>query len=143
MAAQHLLTIGELSRRTGVAPSALRYYEELGLMPPAQRTSGQRRYGEPAVQLVGMILSLRDVGFSLGEMKALLGTRSQLSGNWRELARRKITELDERIEQAEVARLALQHALRCRHPDLRGCPSFAGVLAARLAGRPLNEAHVH
>ena len=48
--------IGELADRTGVAPSALRYYEELGLLPPAPRVSGQRRYGPAAVEAVGMIL---------------------------------------------------------------------------------------
>jgi DNA-binding transcriptional MerR regulator len=53
---QPLLTIGELSKRTGVAPSALRYYEELGLIPRALRASGQRRYEISAVRLVGMIL---------------------------------------------------------------------------------------
>jgi MerR-like DNA binding protein len=54
-----LLTIGELARRAGVATSALRYYEELGLLPTAARISGQRRYPESAVGLVGIILLLR------------------------------------------------------------------------------------
>jgi MerR family regulatory protein len=60
-----LLTIGELARRAGVATSALRYYEELGLLPAPTRVSGQRRYPESAVGLVGIILLLREVGFSL------------------------------------------------------------------------------
>jgi DNA-binding transcriptional MerR regulator len=59
-----LLTIGELARRGGVAASALRYYEQIGLLSVPSRVSGQRRYPESVVGLVGMILLLRDVGFS-------------------------------------------------------------------------------
>jgi DNA-binding transcriptional MerR regulator len=135
--------IGELADRTGVAPSALRYYEELGLLPPAPRVSGQRRYGPAAVEAVGMILLLRDIGFSLSEVKALTGSRARSPDAWRALAHQKLAELDERIARAEAARLALQHALRCRHDELLDCPNFAGVLAARLAGRSLAEAHDH
>ena len=60
-----LLTIGELAQRTGVARSALRYYEDLDILQPNDRRSGQRRYGEAAVALIGAILLLREVGFSL------------------------------------------------------------------------------
>jgi DNA-binding transcriptional MerR regulator len=136
-------SIGELSRRTGVAASALRYYEELGLLPPAPRVSGQRRYGRLAVDLVGMILLLREIGFSLAEIKAFVSAQGRARDGWRDLARQKLAELDERISKAEAARGALQHALRCRHEDLRDCPNFAGVLAGTLAGQPLERAHAH
>jgi MerR family redox-sensitive transcriptional activator SoxR len=138
-----VLTIGELARRTNVAPSALRYYEDLGLMPPPSRVSGQRRYPASSVELVGVILFLRDVGFSLAEMKALMATRSRSPGGWRDLVRRKLTELEDQIARSEVAKVALEHALRCRHDDLLGCPNFWGVVAARLAGTPLEESHAH
>jgi DNA-binding transcriptional MerR regulator len=138
-----LLTIGELARRTRVAPSALRYYEDLGLMPPASRVSGQRRYPGSAVELVGVILFLRDVGFSLAEMKALMATRSPSPDDWRELVRRKLTELEEQIARSEVAKVALEHALRCSHDDLLDCPNFWGVVAERLAGTPLERTHAH
>jgi DNA-binding transcriptional MerR regulator len=141
--ADQLMTIGELARRTGVAPSALRYYEELGLLPPACRTAGQRRYDASAVDRVGMILLLRDVGFSLSEMKALMAARSQSLDAWRELARIKLAELDERIARAQAARTALQHGLRCEHVDFFDCPNFTRVLAARMAGQSLEEAHRH
>lgn len=138
--ADQSFTIGELARRTGVAPSALRYYEELGLMPPAGRISGKRRYDQAAARGVGMILFLRDVGFSLAEIKSLLTSRS--SGGWRELAGQKVAELDEHIFRAHVARVALQHALACSHEDLLDCPNFAAALDAKLAGKPLEEAHL-
>ncbi len=136
------ITIGELGRRTGLAPSALRYYEELGLLPAPSRASGKRRYDASAVQLVGVILLLRDVGFGLAEIKdlfAMPGSRDE----WRTAARRKLDELDEQIHKTQVARVALEHALRCRHDELIECPNFLHTIASRLAGKPLEEAHTH
>jgi DNA-binding transcriptional MerR regulator len=137
------LTIGELAKRTGVATSALRYYEELGLMPTPVRVSGQRRYPESAVGLVGVILLLRDVGFSLRESKAFLASRTQPVDSWRSLAQRKLAGLDEQIAKAQTAKEAITHALRCPHDDITKCPNFTNVIAARLAGQPLEEAHSH
>jgi DNA-binding transcriptional MerR regulator len=136
-----LLTIGEFARRAGVASSALRYYEELGLLPPAARISGQRRYPESAVGLVAIILLLRDAGFSLAEQKALMASRAAAHDDWQRLARRKLAELDEQITKAQTAREAIDHALRCPHEDLFECPNFASVIAARLTGQPLHQAH--
>jgi DNA-binding transcriptional MerR regulator len=98
------LTIGELAKRTGVATSALRYYEELGLLPAPVRVSGQRRYPESAVGLVGTILLLRDVGFSLGESKAVLASRPQAVDSWRSHTQRKLADLDEQIAKARPPR---------------------------------------
>jgi len=137
------LPIGALARRTGVATSALRYWEELGLMPAPVRISGQRRYPESAVGLVGVILLLRDVGFSLRESKAFLASRTQAVEGWRRLAQRKLAHLDEQIVKAETARKAITHALHCPHDDITTCRNFANVVAARLAGQPLEEAHQH
>ena len=138
-----LLTIGELARGTRVATSALRYYEELGLLPRPTRVSGQRRYPPSTVELVGVILFLRDVGFALGEMKTLMAARARSPDVWRNLVRRKVADLDDQIAKAGIARIALEHALRCRHEDLLECPNFWDVVASRLAGKPLDEAHAH
>ena len=137
------LTIGELAKRTGVATSALRYYEELGLMPAPVRISGQRRYPESAVGFVGVILLLRDVGFSLRESKAFLGSRTPAVDGWRRLAQGKLADLDEQIAKAQTAREAITHALHCPHDDITTCPNFTNLIAARLAGQPLAEAHPH
>jgi DNA-binding transcriptional MerR regulator len=135
------LTIGELARRCGVATSALRYWEELGLLPAPERVSGQRRYPRSSVELVGEILLLRDVGFTLRELKALIGTRSSGAAGWRELHRRKLAELDQRIAQAQAARTAIAHGLACPHEDVHDCPTFGAGVAARLAGSSFEEAH--
>lgn len=137
------MTIGELARRTGVATSALRYWEELGLLPEPPRVSGQRRYPRSAVELVGEILVLRDVGFTLSEVKALRTSRTSGAKGWRELHQRKLAELDQRIAQAQAARTAIAHGMACPHEDVHECPHFHRVIAARLAGASLEEAHGH
>jgi MerR family redox-sensitive transcriptional activator SoxR len=137
------LTIGELARTTGIATSTLRYWEELGLLPTPARVSGQRRYPPSVVGLVGLILSLRDVGFTLRELQVLIASRSDGLDAWRELAQRKLAQLDERIAQTQAARTAIAHGLACQHQDILNCPNFVSVIAARLAGAPLQEAHPH
>ena|SRR5215207_259741 len=136
------LTIGELARRTGVATSALRYWERLGLMPRPTRVSGERRYPPSAVQDVGTILLLQDVGFSLRELKVFIASRPPMD-SWRQLVERKLAELDAEIARARVARAAVEHALHCPHEDILQCPSFTTAVSARLAGPPLQEANPH
>ncbi|MGK8490834.1 MerR family transcriptional regulator [Nocardia asiatica] len=135
------LTIGELASRTGVATSALRYWEDLGLLPVPDRVAGQRRYPPSAVGLVGMVLALQNVGFTLREIKAFIASRSPAEAGWRELYRRKLTELDQRIAQAQAARTAIAHGLACPHEDIVECPNFASGVTALLAGCSLEEAH--
>ena len=141
-----LLTIGELARRTGVAPSALRYYEELGLLPALARISGQRRYLESAVTIVAAIRLHGDAGFTLAEQKALMAP-GDAAPDWRELAQRKLVELDEQIARAQAARDAIRHGLRCprrdatQRPDFRAvCPDFQARISPRRAGQPMPSA---
>jgi DNA-binding transcriptional MerR regulator len=134
------LTIGELADRANVATSALRYWEGLGLLPAPVRISGQRRYPPSAVEQVGEILLLRDVGFSLRELKDL---RTRDTDGWRELLRRKLTELDRQLDRLQVARTAIAHGLACPHDDIHDCPTFAHGVLARAAGASLEEAHPH
>jgi DNA-binding transcriptional MerR regulator len=121
-----LLTIGDLARRAGVSASALRYYEEVGLLPPPARISGQRRYPESAAAAVAVILLLRDAGFTLAEQRALMAPRDG-TADWREIARRKLAELDERIARAQAAREAISHGLRCPRRDSAQRPDFQVV----------------
>jgi len=136
-----LLSIGELARRAGVTASALRYYEQLGLLPAPARISGQRRYPESAARLVGVILLYRDAGFTLAGQKALMATRDGTPGDRSQLMQRKLAELDEQIARAQAAREAIGHGLRCPHQDITQCPNFNAGITARLAGQPLSESH--
>jgi DNA-binding transcriptional MerR regulator len=136
-----LLTIGELAGRAGVATSAVRYYEELGLLPAPARISGQRRYPESAARLVAAILLYSDAGFTLTEQKTLLAAGTSAPAERRQLMRRKLAELDERITRAQAAREAITHGLRCPHEDITQCPNFNAGVSARLAGQPLSQSH--
>ena len=104
-----LVPIGELARRTGVASSALRYYEQLGLLAPAAR-----------------------LGFTLAEIRRLLAASSRGRRAWDQLAERKIAELDARIADAQRARELVEHVLECPHRDIPACPNFRSAVKARL-----------
>jgi DNA-binding transcriptional MerR regulator len=136
-----LLTIGELARRAGVSTAALRYYEEVGLLPPPARIAGQRRYPQSAARVVGAILLCSEAGFTLAEQKALLASPASTHGDRSQLMRRKLAQLDEQIARAQAAREAISHGLRCRHDDITQCPSFNAGVTARLAGQPLSRSH--
>jgi DNA-binding transcriptional MerR regulator len=139
--ADELVTIGELADRTGVAPSALRYYEERGLVSSVARLGGRRCYHPSAVETVGLIRLFQEVGFSLAEVGSFMASRAgPASGpGWRGVIAAKLAELDERIAKAEVARVALDHALHCPQDDLLDCPNLWGIVAARREGTPLRE----
>jgi DNA-binding transcriptional MerR regulator len=134
-----VLTIGQLAEQTGVPATTLRYYDELGLVHPASRTGGQRRYSVDARRAVGVVLLLRDLGFTLAEIARLLTEAPRRRATWESLARTKVDELDRLIDDATTARTALIHALDCPQRDLAACPTFWSIVDARLEGRALAE----
>lgn len=135
-----LVSIGELARRTGVAISALRYYDELGLVRPKTRAAGQRRYDASAVRAVATVVLLRDVGFSLAEIAELIAARTG-SAPWSALVNRKLHKLAEHEQQLQVARTLLEHARNCPANDPSRCPRFASIIDARLNGVTLEDSH--
>jgi DNA-binding transcriptional MerR regulator len=125
------LTIGELARQAGVAPSALRYYEKAGLLPSPARTSNRRQYDQAALGRIRIILLARDAGFSIRETRTFLngfpvGTRPAL--RWRAMARRKIAELDELTARLGQMRSLLDASFNCECRRLEDCER---LLAAR------------
>ena len=127
-----LLPIGELARRTGVATSALRYYERIGLLSPAARTGQRRHYTSSSAERVALIRLYQDAGFTLDEIGRMLAAKSQGRRGWGDLAERKMAELDARIADAQRAKKLIQHALDCPHTDLLTCPNFRSALDAHL-----------
>jgi DNA-binding transcriptional MerR regulator len=129
-----LLTIGELAEQLGIATSALRYYEELGLLEPAERRAGRRHYRRSAVETVGSILFLRDVGFTLTEIGQLRSSSADRPAR-RALLASKLEQLDRKALEISVAREALNHGLDCPAPDILSCPNFIAGVHERLAAR--------
>jgi DNA-binding transcriptional MerR regulator len=133
-----LLSIGELSERTGVPASTLRYYDELGLVRPATRASGRRRYAASAVRDVSVILFLREIGFSLTEIGRFIAGERQTT---REMIDRKLAELTEQQHRIEVARTALEHGRHCPASEPMKCSRFWSIIEGRMRGLSLEESH--
>jgi MerR family redox-sensitive transcriptional activator SoxR len=119
-----MLTIGEVARRAGLRTSALHYYEEVGVLPPAVRVSGQRRYDEAVLARLAVIRLAQELGFSVAEIRALVEGFDEAgvpSDRWRELAKRKLTEVDALISHAEQMKQLLEESLHCGCLTLDSC----------------------
>jgi DNA-binding transcriptional MerR regulator len=135
-----LLSIGELAERTGVPTSALRYYDELGLVRPTARDSaGRRRYAASAAQAVGVIRFLRDVGFTLADIGSFLAVDEPRSRQ--EIIDRKLAEVIEQQHQLEVAREVLEHGRQCPAGDPMNCSRFWSIIEGHAHGLSLEESH--
>ena len=118
------LRIGEVAARSGVASSAIRYYESEGLLPPPPRRSGRRVYDESTVDRLALIALAKSAGFTVAEIKQLVAAfrrRRPPSQRWRQLTRAKLAELDERIAEAERMKDVLRVVMACRCPTLEDC----------------------
>ena len=126
-----LLQIGELAKRAGVRPSAVRYYEERGLIEPQRRHGGKRVYDEKSVERLTLIVFAKSLGFSLDDIrKLLLGFPDEMpaGARWSHLAQQKLAALDVMSQQIDTMRAALHKISRCGCRDLEQC---AHALAAK------------
>src|SRR5690349_21808895 len=128
---QNEILIGELARRAGMRPSAIRYYESIGLLPEPERVAGRRRYAPDALQRLSVIGAAQRAGLSLDEIGQLLAASGgAVSERLRSIAERKLPEVDALIERALLVRTWLEAAAACRCPSLDECPLFDGQRAA-------------
>jgi DNA-binding transcriptional MerR regulator len=122
-----LLVIGEVARRTGKAASAIRYYEEIGLVEVATRISGRRHYRESVLRTLAVIDTAQRAGLNLDDIRLLLRAKPgdvTATERLRDVAERKLPDLRAAIERAEVVRGWLEAAARCCCPTLDDCPLF-------------------
>ena len=127
------LTIGQLAQRVGLNASAIRYYERVGVLPAAERESGQRRYGEDAVRRLEGLGVAKQAGFSLDEARLLLQSADAGTPVFeavRELAERKLPEVEALIARAQSMRSWLLAATDCSCTSLDVCGLFASQTAA-------------
>ncbi len=115
------MTIGEISRRTGIATSAIRYYERSGLLPKPPRHSGRRVYAPDILAKLAVVSFAKATGFRLREIRALFDSGRPYSKRLREQASAKMVEMDQRIAQAQAMKTLLRMALRCKCVDLDHC----------------------
>jgi MerR family redox-sensitive transcriptional activator SoxR len=134
------LTIGELSERSGIATSAIRYYEDLGLVTSRRTTGNQRRYERPMLRRLAFIRTAQRVGLSLEEIQdalsALPSNRTPTKADWSRLSRGWRPRLDAQIAQLERLRDTLDSCIGCGCLSLQRCrlSNPGDVVAARGPG---------
>ncbi len=127
-------TIGQLAGRFGLATHVLRHWEDVGLIEPAERVNGRRRYRPWHISRVATILLSKEAGFRLDEIKAILDAPDGPAR--KELLRRHRDELDRRLARIEASRQIVQHGIDCRAEDFTRCPNFVRIVEEMAAIRP-------
>jgi MerR family copper efflux transcriptional regulator len=130
------MTIGELSARFDLAPHVLRHWEAMGLLSPAARVNGRRRYSQDHITRVAMIVGGKSGGLSLEQLRGLLAARSP--DDRRELLERHHAELQRRIRDIEQSRAMIEHALDCDEHDFTRCPNFKRLVEDLAEGARLH-----
>lgn len=117
-------SIGEIAKRTGLRTSALRYYEEAGILPAAARAGGRRFYDADAIRRIDVLRFAQQAGFTLDEIKTLFhgfGAGTPLSTRWQSLARAKLVELDVQAKRIKRMKRALELGLKCGCVRVEDC----------------------
>ena len=119
------LNISEVAREVGLRSSAIRYYEKIGLLPPAERKGRQRRYDTTVLYRLAIIQRARQLGFTLDEIRQLFfgfSSVARASERWQQLSRRKLAELNNLMDSVkEVQRLLKKMMQHCRCETLDQC----------------------
>ena len=136
------LKIGEVSRRAGIAASAIRYYEKQGLIPQADRQGNARVYGPDILDRLALIGLAKSAGFTIAETRELVRgvARDTPPGpRWRDLARKKRTEVEARISEAQRMHRVLTLLTRCECPTFKQCTDAGCQQRDRsVGGRPFD-----
>lgn len=121
-------TISEVASRARLRPSAIRYYESIGLLPPPRRASGQRRYDASVLHRLAVIQLAQEAGFTMAEIGRLFydfEADTPASERWQALATQKLAEVDALIARAQgMKRLLEESLLKCRCLRLEECARY-------------------
>ena len=122
-------SIGEVARRAGLRPSALRYYESMGLLAPARRRATRRYYDPSVLGHLAVIAVAQQAGFTVAEIGLLLhGFEPDVtpSARWRAMAEQKLPEVEALIARAQTMKQILEEGLQCGCVDFAQCAIVAG-----------------
>lgn len=134
MSEQISLRIGELARAAGVRPSKIRFYERRGLLAPAERLGGQRRYERSVLRRLAIIDLARSAGFTLSEIQGLIdGDRASVSERWRSAAHRKLLQIDSLQSRLSHSRQLLLEGVDCACRDPWECQTLAELVTSHNA----------
>jgi DNA-binding transcriptional MerR regulator len=124
------MKIGELAGRAGLKPSAIRYYEQLGILEAPHRVGGQRRYAAHTLDRVLLVRFACDMGFTLAEIRLFLDglqNNAPVGPRWRKLAHTKIEQVNDTIQRSRRLKALLEHLLYCHCPSLQICVQRLGL----------------
>jgi len=118
------MAISDVARVFGLRTSAIRYYEQIGILPPPIRKNGRRRYDDSAIFRLAVVQRARETGFTLEEIRELFfgfteGTPPPK--RWHQLSQRKVAELRERIKRLQLMETLLKRVEECRCDALDQC----------------------
>ena len=109
-------SISQIAQKLGLRASAIRYYEQIGILEPTRRVSGQRRYDETVLYRLAVVRRAQQAGFTLDEVRQLFfgfSAGTPVSKRWKKIAQQKLAELDAKIEQIETMRKLLKKLVAC------------------------------
>ncbi|PIV74530.1 MAG: redox-sensitive transcriptional activator SoxR [Rhodobacteraceae bacterium CG17_big_fil_post_rev_8_21_14_2_50_65_11] len=133
-----MLPIGKIAKRTGVAVSAIRYYEAEGLVHPIRTEAGQRQFRRSDIRRISFVKIAQELGFSLSEIRAemrkLPEGRTPTRADWERISRRFRAVLDARIDRLERTRNKLDGCIGCGCLSLKSCALYNPDDAVRNRG---------
>lgn len=133
------LTIGQVARRTGLAVSAIRYYEDEGLVSPSRNGGGQRRFLRSDIRRLSFILIAQQMGFSLGEireqLKRLPRERTPTQSDWQRISRQFRQALEHRINMLTRMKDRLDGCIGCGCLSLANCALYNPADSAGRLGK--------
>ncbi|MEM6412658.1 MAG: redox-sensitive transcriptional activator SoxR [Pseudomonadota bacterium] len=122
------LSIGKLAARTGLSVSAIRFYEDKGLIHPDRNTGGQRRFARADIRRLSFVIIMQRLGFSLKEiialMSALPDTRTPTKKDWATISKQITARIDQQIEQLQQTRTNLNGCIGCGCLSLKKCALY-------------------
>jgi len=122
------ISIGQLAARTGLAVSAIRFYEDKGLVHPERNAGGQRRYQRADIRRLSFILIAQKLGFSLARIRELIDglpdERTPTRSDWTRIGRSFRSEIDARIAELELLRDRLDQCIGCGCLSLKACALY-------------------
>jgi Cu(I)-responsive transcriptional regulator len=141
-----IMNIGEAAKASGVSAKMIRHYESVGLFPEARRTeAGYRQYTGNDVHTLRFIRQSRDLGFSIEQIRELLGlwqNRRRPSRQVKSLAQAHIQELEEKVKEIQAMKATLEHLVHCCHGDDRpDCPIIETLADGSLVKQQASKGH--
>lgn len=139
------MNIGQAAKASGVSAKMIRHYESVGLFPEARRTdAGYRQYGDKELSTLRFIRQGRDLGFSIEQIRALLGlwqNQKRPSREVKALAQAHIDELEAKLRDMQAMKATLEHLVHCCHGDDRpDCPIIERLAHGKRDAAPAKPA---